>query len=163
MSAPLQRTEANPSEPLEGQFTTPHPDLNELLSETYWMGKGPSMDGALLWLEALEKVLAALAESTPKTALSYFADDVEAAMAQESGWISVDERLPELGQSVALLNANGWENTGGDLEMNIRACGYLSEAGPLKFWSIRGQRATMLRAFTHWVALPPAPNQGEAS
>jgi hypothetical protein len=82
-----------------------------------------------------------------------------------SGWIDIEERLPELGASVALLKADGWENTGGDLEMNIRACGYLADGGPFRYWSIRGERATELKYFTHWMPLPlpPAPNQGEAS
>jgi hypothetical protein len=78
-------------------------------------------------------------------------------------WISIHERLPELGQSVALINIDRWENTGGDLEMNVRACGYLHEMRPGDpYWSIRGERATCLDAFTHWLPLPsPKSEQGD--
>lgn len=78
-------------------------------------------------------------------------------------WISTSERLPELGQSVALINVDRWENTGGDLEMNVRACGYLHEMRPGDpYWSIRGERANCLDAFTHWLPLPsPKSEQGD--
>ena len=39
-----------PAAPMEGVFATPHADLNDLLSETYWMGRAPCMDTALTWL-----------------------------------------------------------------------------------------------------------------
>lgn len=85
-----------------------------------------------------------------------------AAKADAGEWISVEERLPDLGQSVALINVDRWENTAGDLEMNVRACGYLSDAGPFKYWAIRGERATSVDDFTHWLALP-SPTTGTAS
>jgi len=79
----------------------------------------------------------------------------------EDGWISIAARLPELGQSVALIDADGWENTGGDLQMNVRACGYLEEMGSTPYWAIRGERAKDVNAFTHWLALPAlAASQG---
>jgi hypothetical protein len=72
-----------------------------------------------------------------------------------SEWVRITERLPALGQSVALIHEDRYENTGGDLEMNVRACGYLHEMRPGDpYWSIRGERATCLDAFTHWLALP---------
>lgn len=90
-------------------------------------------------------------------ALSHFIDDVEAA---EGGpaWIAITERLPDLEQSVVLIDANRWENTGGDLVMNVRACGYLDSIGGMRFWSIRGERAIEVNTFTHWMPLaaPPA-------
>lgn len=75
-------------------------------------------------------------------------------------WVRITDRLPELGQSVALIHEDNYENTGGDLEMNVRACGYFSQMGSVRFWSIRGERATSLDAFTHWLALPASPIQG---
>jgi hypothetical protein len=78
------------------------------------------------------------------------------------GWTRISERLPELGQSVALIHEDRYENTGGDLEMNVRACGYLHEMRPGDpYWSIRGERATCLDAFTHWLALPAIAAQAE--
>lgn len=80
-----------------------------------------------------------------------------------AGWIRVEDRLPNLHESVVLIDINRWENTPGDLQMNVRACGYLAEVGPVKYWSIRGERATTLDAFTHWAPLvPPIPrSRGE--
>lgn len=43
-------------------FTTPYPELNDLLRETsFQASEGANMDGAMLWLESLERVLALLA------------------------------------------------------------------------------------------------------
>lgn len=71
----------------------------------------------------------------------------------DAAWVRIADRLPELHTSVALINVDEWENTGGNCDMNVRACGYLSDAGPFKYWSIRGERATALDAFTHWMPL----------
>lgn len=76
----------------------------------------------------------------------------------EPQWISVEERLPEPGQSVALVSIDRWENAG-DLERNVHAAGYLNAAaGPMSYWSVRGERALTLEAFTHWMPLPAAPS-----
>lgn len=81
--------------------------------------------------------------------------------AVDTAWVRISERLPELGQSVALIHEDRYENTGGDLEMNVRACGYLHEMRPGDpYWSIRGERATTLESFTHWLALPAIQSQG---
>lgn len=72
-------------------------------------------------------------------------------------WAKV-ETLPALEQSVALLNVNKWENCGGDMERNVQDAGYLSDYGYGPFWSIRGERAQMLAAFTHWMPLPSPPD-----
>jgi hypothetical protein len=69
-------------------------------------------------------------------------------------WIPVNERLPELYEPVALINVNRWENCAGDMRRNIQDTGYLSE-GP--YWSVRGERAQALSAYTHWIALPASP------
>lgn len=91
-------------------------------------------------------------------AATYEAEHIALASASAGGWVSVDERLPELDVSVALINVDELENTGGGPDMNVRACGYLSDAGYMKYWSIRGERATSLEAYTHWMPLPEAPN-----
>lgn len=88
---------------------------------------------------------------------------VDSLAALSQGWVSVDEVLPEHNQSVALINVNRWENTGGDLEMNVRACGYLNACGGVPYWSIRGERATSIEAFTHWMPLPAAPKAADGS
>lgn len=74
-------------------------------------------------------------------------------------WVPITpETMPEMGQSVALVNVNRWENCGGDKRRNIHACGYLEHAGCWRpYWSIRGQRPQELDSFTHWIALPDPP------
>ena len=75
-----------------------------------------------------------------------------------SGWIPVGERLPEIGQSVALVHVHRWEACGGDMERNVHDTGYLSEIHGQKFWSVRGERAQSVSAFTHWMPLPDRPS-----
>jgi hypothetical protein len=79
-------------------------------------------------------------------------------------WISVDERLPDLHVTVALLDENRWMNTGGsDHNVNWHGAGYLCEFGG-KFWSIFGEsRSQCLEAVTHWMLMPDAPSTSEAS
>jgi hypothetical protein len=78
---------------------------------------------------------------------------------QQSRWVSVED-LPELGEPVILTNINEWENTGGDLVRNVQDCGYLSEFGA-KYWSIRGQGAKSINAYTHYqLVTPPTKEQG---
>lgn len=94
----------------------------------------------------------------PKTALSYFADDVEAAMAQESGWISVDERLPSHEQEVICTGFEGDDPNG----KRWQEFAVFHEDG-LFYDRDTGDD---FHPPTHWrelLALPPAPNQGEAS
>lgn len=46
------------TEPKEQEFTTPWPALNDLMQETYWMGKGPNNhDTVMAWSNALDRVL----------------------------------------------------------------------------------------------------------
>jgi hypothetical protein len=79
-------------------------------------------------------------------------------MIDSQQWVSVAERLPAFDQSVALVNVNKWENVGGDWLRNIHACGYLARLGSGPYWSVRGERAMSLDAFTHWLALPAPPD-----
>lgn len=72
------------------------------------------------------------------------------------GWVSVDERLPELHQVVALVHVDKWWATGRDEGVNCYDVGYLNEFGQ-KYWSIRGERASMISAYSHWMPLPSAP------
>lgn len=72
-------------------------------------------------------------------------------------WVSVEDRMPEPRQSVALVDARRFENVGGDdWERNIHACGYLDNWARWH-WSVRGERAISLDSFTHWLPLPAAP------
>ena len=83
--------------------------------------------------------------------------EVKPAPAKDAGWISVEDRLPEPGLMVALLDENRWMNTGDDSEKNVCQCGYLSCLGK-PYWSIYGERGAVVNAFTHWMPLPEAPN-----
>lgn len=74
-------------------------------------------------------------------------------------WIAIEQQLPADGESVALVDINRWENTGSDLVRNVHACGYLTRVGMLRFWSVHGQRAIAVEAFTHWTRLDPVPHQ----
>jgi len=83
-------------------------------------------------------------------------------------WISCDERLPDFGEPVALLNCERYENfplediTG--TPRHVQDAGYLSEIGGILVWSVRGTRgadaAGHFRGYTHWLPLPEFP-QGE--
>jgi hypothetical protein len=90
-----------------------------------------------------------------------FAHDLaEAVEALQSQWVSV-QNLPKLGEPVVLININEWESTGGDLIRNVQDCGYLSEFGA-KYWSIRGQGAKSIDAYTHYrLVKPPAKEQAQ--
>jgi hypothetical protein len=79
---------------------------------------------------------------------------------EPEGWVSVKERLPEQCQSVALVNVNRWENCGGDMERNIHDVGFL-DGHHAPWWSIRGDRAQTLDAYTHWMPLPAPPKVAE--
>lgn len=73
-------------------------------------------------------------------------------------WISVKDRLPELHQSVCLINIDKWMNTGGVFDRNKYATGYLAEFGQ-KYWSCDYQPALELNSFTHWMPLPTPPKE----
>jgi hypothetical protein len=77
-------------------------------------------------------------------------------------WISVDERLPELHVTVALLDTRRWMNTGSEeFGANWHGAGYLSEFGR-KYWSVFGEgRSISLDAVTHWMALPQPPQENQ--
>lgn len=78
------------------------------------------------------------------------------------GWIPISERLPELYQTVALLNDDRWMNTGNDdFNTNWHGAGWLAEFGQ-KFWSVIGETRSMtLDSVTHWAPLPASPVQQE--
>ena len=72
-------------------------------------------------------------------------------------WISVEDRLPEEGYPVILINENKWWATPeGVQDTNITAIGYLSlwSGG---FWSVFGDGSKTLKAYTHWQPLQPLP------
>lgn len=70
-------------------------------------------------------------------------------------WVSIQDHLPPLYQTVALLNVNRWMNTGNDdFNTNWHGAGWLSEFGH-KYWSVIGEhRAMTLDSVTHWMPLP---------
>lgn len=82
-------------------------------------------------------------------------------MTTVEGWVRITpETLPKVGQSVALVNVNRWENCPGTMRRNVHSVGYLTSMPgwtPSCWWSIRGERASELDAFTHWFPLPDAP------
>lgn len=80
----------------------------------------------------------------------------------EQRWIPVEERLPEKYQPVALLSVERFESC--HFDRNIQAAGYLDNmASHRPYWSIRGERATVLEAFTHWMPLPASPQKEEGN
>ena len=83
-----------------------------------------------------------------------------ARLAAPEGWVSIEDRLPEIDQSVALVNIHRWEACSGAMERNVHDAGYLSDLHGQKFWSVRGERAQSVTAFTHWMPLPLAPQDG---
>ena len=73
-------------------------------------------------------------------------------------WISVKDRLPELGIIVALMDCTTYRNNG-DMKMNnphVVQAGYLNEFGG-GYWSVYGERGMEIDAFTHWMPLPEPP------
>jgi hypothetical protein len=75
----------------------------------------------------------------------------------DAGWISVDERLPDIHTHVTLTNVGKWMNTGGDFEVNWYGHGWICEFGH-KFWSVIGESGAMtLDSVTHWMPLPSVP------
>ena len=71
-------------------------------------------------------------------------------------WISVEDRLPKLGEAVALINIDRWENTAAKIERNLQDCGYLSFSGQ-NYWSVRAEGARSIDTYTHWMPLPEPP------
>ena len=72
-------------------------------------------------------------------------------------WILVADTLPPFDKLVALINIDrvmndpaGW--------YPIAHIGHLSEFGG-KYWSIMGERGTVLDYFTHWAELPKFPEE----
>lgn len=113
-----------------------------------WYGNGMAHDAPNVAYELLSALRLLMAET-------------ESA---QSGWISVKERLPEFGQSVALVNIGRWENCGGDMDRNCHDAGYLKSGalglGTMSYWCVRGERAQNLHAYTHWMLLPEPPQDG---
>lgn len=74
------------------------------------------------------------------------------------GWIPVSEStMPNRHQPVALLDINRYQNC--HFELNVHDVGYLEGVAPRLYWSIRGERAQELRAYTHWYPLPQPPSR----
>ena len=89
-------------------------------------------------------------------------DKADKILALFPTWISVEERLPEIGQMVVLMDINRYANNGElkvDNEHVVQA-GYLNEFRT-KYWSVYGERSLCLDAFTHWQPLPSPPKEGE--
>lgn len=82
------------------------------------------------------------------------------ALRSMGGWIPVSERLPEQFAPVVLINVTRWENSYDP--RNVQDAGYLDNYGNGAFWSVRGEPAQRLEAFTHWMPLPPPPVSGSA-
>lgn len=134
--------------------------------------------------DSYEAVLQALQERLDGTVMSKFARRDDCTLYREAvehcmeivrqvrdahppesgdGWVPVTERLPAIGQSVALVNIHRWENCGGDMERNVHDAGYLAEIHGQTYWSVRGERAQSTTAFTHWMPLPSPFATGGAS
>ena len=78
---------------------------------------------------------------------------------KQDGWISVKDGLPACGQPVVLMNINKFENCSFVEDRNLQDAGYLAgpeDAPPSmnNWWSVRGQRALAIDAYTHWMPLP---------
>ena len=101
-------------------------------------------------IKRVEEALAAF-KSFPST-------DAVPAPSEAVAWVPVSKRLPDLHQSVALLNVSRWENC--SFDRNVHQCGYLEDYGSGPFWSVYGERGVMLDAHTHWTSLPAAPSAG---
>ena len=76
-----------------------------------------------------------------------------------SEWISVKERLPGPFTPVVLLNLNVHESHidyGDPMNKHYYDVAYLDNSFGVH-WSIRGQEAISIKAYTHWMPLPPPP------
>jgi hypothetical protein len=92
------------------------------------------------------------------------ADRALAALTAEarSPWIPISpDTMPKNHQPVALLDVNRFRNC--DFDLNIQDVGYLETGMAFPYWSIRGERAQIIDAYTHWMPLPDAPSGGEKS
>lgn len=75
-------------------------------------------------------------------------------------WQPITEStMPEWHKPVALLDINRFQNCHFDL--NIHDVGYLEGEAPNLYWSIRGERAQVIEAYTHYFVLPPQPTTAE--
>jgi hypothetical protein len=69
-------------------------------------------------------------------------------------WISVDDRLPEDGLMVALMDKNRYTNNPINIKNeHVVQCGYINDFHG-RYWSIYGERAMEIKSFTHWCELP---------
>ena len=74
----------------------------------------------------------------------------------EAQWIPVSERLPKESVLCALINFDRTQSN--QYSTPVAQCGYLSTLSSSQpYWSIYGERATSIEAFTHWMPLPAAP------
>lgn len=126
-----------------------------------WAGLGTN---AQVWAKDFMKIWGnRLDEIDEDLMIGWFANAIETARNAgiEQGrpkWINVKERLPEIGQSVALINVNAWEN--GPVDRNIYACGYLWQGNNYRpYWSVVGERGLSLEQYTHWMPLPELPKE----
>ena len=75
----------------------------------------------------------------------------------EAQWIPVSERLPKESVLCALINFDRTQSN--QYSTPVAQCGYLSTLSSSQpYWSIYGERATSIEAFTHWMPLPAAPS-----
>ena len=77
------------------------------------------------------------------------------ALQADARWIPVGERLPDESVLCALINFERHQSD--HYGTPVAQCGYLStQASSQPYWSIYGERATSIEAFTHWMPLPAA-------
>lgn len=91
IAAAAPQAPAAPSEDTH-VFTTPYPELNDLLRETSFLAsEGANMDGAVLWLESLERVLALLAAPAAPAVDAETIEDAERFRAMAKAALTDDE------------------------------------------------------------------------
>lgn len=74
----------------------------------------------------------------------------------ENPWIPTSERLPEAGETVALLDMNRHTVIDRD-KPQIMDIGSLSVGFGSDHWTVSGCRAKTLESYSHWAPLPPLP------
>ena len=81
----------------------------------------------------------------------------EGYKAGKSGWISIEDRMPDRYQYILLVNDRYWnapDEMGGP---HVAAVGYLDEIGGQQYFSIFGERGMEIESFTHWMPIPEYP------
>ncbi len=125
---------------------------------------------ALEWLQTIAAISTAVVSDRPLS-FSYqeavkFQEAVKALTAPRvpDGWVPIDDKLPEIGQLVAIMDTGRYANMPDGLpDMHVTAIGFLNEFNDTDtYWSLFGSSPSyVLHGFTHWLALPnvltPAP------